>query len=255
MRTKFTQNFERQKLLNLVRVLTKIFRSKIMDIFWDTVYICTHLYINTSDMFIIGRLYTAQIKDNSKYNRQISTAGLQRWNAYKSKSAISSNSSQSDRQKWHTRCWSNEMTLWTHSSTLISPDLITSSQFSGSSYDWSMPVKPLISPRRAFLYSPLGSRLSQISKGAFTKHSKNANPASSCSLRASSLSCVYNIHIINSCITVNDGAICHYFMYSLGQKQWENAHFCSYLSNEWMQQFLAHISTSLWPIVQRQKIK
>lgn len=76
------------------------------------------------------------------------------------------------------------------------------SGFSGGSYGAEMPVKsedaksqtvehrkqgryiPLISPARAFLYRPFGSRCSATCSGASTKTSTKPSPAFSCSSRA-----------------------------------------------------------------------
>ena len=50
---------------------------------------------------------------------------------------------------------------------------------------------PLISPARAFLYRPFGSRCSTTLSGASTKTSTNARPAFSCSSRATARSARY----------------------------------------------------------------
>lgn len=67
----------------------------------------------------------------------------------------------------------------THSLTDVSPAFNTRSGFSGGSNGASIPVKPLISPARAFLYSPLTSRFSQTERGVSTKSSKKGRFASS----------------------------------------------------------------------------
>lgn len=53
-----------------------------------------------------------------------------------------------------------------------------------------MPVNSLISPARAFLYRPLGSRASTTASGAWTKTSTNGTAGldASCSWRASARS-------------------------------------------------------------------
>lgn len=94
----------------------------------------------------------------------------------------------------------------TQISTDVSPLLMWISGFSGASYGDEMPVKsdgdglcertsggrprraPLISPDRAFLYRPFGSRCLTTSSDASAKTSMNGILASSWSLRALSRS-------------------------------------------------------------------
>mmetsp|Transcript_939 Transcript_939/g.2766 ORF Transcript_939/g.2766 Transcript_939/m.2766 type:complete len:212 (-) Transcript_939:348-983(-) len=74
-------------------------------------------------------------------------------------------------------------TCLTHSS-LDSPRAPTViSAAAGGSYFESIPVKPLISPLRARLYSPFGSRPSQMWSGVATWHTRKGRPAASCSSR------------------------------------------------------------------------
>ena len=58
-------------------------------------------------------------------------------------------------------------------------------------YAESMPVNPLISPRRARLYSPLGSRASQMDSGVATWQTMNGRFESSCIFRTDSRSASY----------------------------------------------------------------
>jgi hypothetical protein len=67
--------------------------------------------------------------------------------------------------------------LFTASSTDKRLAFTTISGLSGGSYSSSIPVKCGISPARAFLYSPLGSRFSQTSSGVSIKTSvKSSRP-------------------------------------------------------------------------------
>ena len=50
---------------------------------------------------------------------------------------------------------------------------------------------PLISPARAFLYNPLGSRCSTTSSGASTKTSMNSSPPAACNSLATARSARY----------------------------------------------------------------
>lgn len=81
-------------------------------------------------------------------------------------------------------------TAWVTSTSSV---LMWISGFSGASYGALMPVNSLISPARAFLYSPFGSRCSTTEMGASTKTSMKGRGGLclACSSRASSRSAMY----------------------------------------------------------------